>query len=580
MVANRVAYGKPFVRRAIPEWKPGVHKEAYNPSGVIHLLGTENNMEVRQEHVPTSGFPETTRVPQLALEKTGWLDQFASSVGVLVRGPASPKEFQGDPYFRDCWIDQRFPKLAFAAAIILQILLIRFPPPIWSTQHPLIVAAAPRMELTWYGPVKDFPILLPRSRQPKAVQKNDASKAQPHRSADAYHPRQTIISEPLHPTHPRQTLIQPSAPPEPPKILPALPNLVQLAGSQPDRPKLQLTSEQLAAMRPKMQSHVAGSDSTVPDISIAEKQPGAINIASSSQAPPKPVLPVSPMSAPRAAPQKREANASLPDLGGTAGNETSLIALSATPAPVAPPPEMPAGNLSARVSISPDGPRPGATDAETPRSGSHGPDGIFITGGNSANAGPVSGLGIGSAVRGTGNALPPRPVPRARIAPDNSKSLSSESGSANETPKFGVPPEELLRAKRIYTLHVNMPNMTSASGSWVLNFAELNEADSAGHHGIDTSELSGPVPMRKVDPKYPPELRTAHVEGEVVLYAIIRKNGSVDSIQLVRSIDPHLDVNAMDALAQWKFTPAEKRGEPIDLEAVVFIPFRSRDPAF
>jgi len=434
------------------------------------------------------------------------------------------------------------------------------------------------MELTWYGPVKDFPIVLPRSRQPKAVQKNDASKAEPHRSADAYHPRQTIISEPLHPTHPRQTLIQPSAPPEPPKILPALPNIVQLAGSQPDRPKLQLTSEQLAAMRPKMPSHVAGSDSTVPDISTAEKQPGAINIASSSQAPPKPVLPVSPMSAPRAAPQKREANAALPDVGGTAGNANTLIALSATPAPVPPPPEMPAGNLSARVSISPDGPRPGATIAETPRGGGHGPDGIFITGGNGASAGPISGLGIGSAVRGTGNALPPRPVPRVQIAPESSKSLSSDSGSANEAPKFGVPPEELLRAKRVYTLHVNMPNMTSASGSWVLNFAEFNEADSVGHYGIDMSELSGPVPTRKVDPKYPPELRTAHVEGEVVLYAIIRKDGSVDSIQLVHSIDPHLDVNAMDALAQWKFSPAEKRGEPVDLEAVVFIPFRSRDP--
>jgi TonB family protein len=514
------------------------------------------------------------------LEKTDWIDQLASSITVLVREPAPPKEFHGDPYFRDCWIDQRFPKIAFAAAVILQILLIRFPPPIWSTQRPHIVSAAPRMELTWYGPVKDFPIVLPRSREPKAAQKRDASKAQPDRGANAYHPRQTIISEPLHPTHPRQTLIQPSAPPEPPKILPALPNIVQLAGYQPDRPKLQLTSEQLAAMRPKVPSHFASGDSAVPDISTVEKQPGAIDIASSSQTPPKPVLPVSPMSAPRASPKKREAAAALPDVGGTADNASTLIALSATPAAVAPPPEMPAGNLSARVSISPDGPYPSAPGAETPRGEGHGPEGIFITGGNSANAGPLSGLGIGSAARGAGNALPSRPVPRARIALDSSKSVLSESGSAKETPKFGVPPEELLRAKRVYTLHVNMPNMTSASGSWVLNFAELNEGDSASHHGVGISDLSGPVPSRKVDPKYPPELRTAHVEGEVVLYAIIRKDGSVDSIQLVHSIDPHLDVNAMDALAQWKFTPAEKRGEPVDLEAVVFIPFRSRNPGF
>ena len=90
----------------------------------------------------------------------------------------------------------------------------------------------------------------------------------------------------------------------------------------------------------------------------------------------------------------------------------------------------------------------------------------------------------------------------------------------------------------------------------------------------------GPVPLKKVDPKYPPEFRALHVDGEVVLYAIIRKDGSVDSIQLVHSVDPQLDANAMEALAQWKFTPAERHGEPVDLEAVVHIPFRSRTPSF
>jgi TonB family protein len=138
----------------------------------------------------------------------------------------------------------------------------------------------------------------------------------------------------------------------------------------------------------------------------------------------------------------------------------------------------------------------------------------------------------------------------------------------------------VLGSKRVYTLHVNMPNLTSASGSWVLNFAELDEMDLEASAGFGTPDLAGPVPLHKVDPKYPPELRAAHVEGEVILYAIIRKDGTVDSIQLVHSADTQLDANAMEALAQWKFQPAEKRGEPIDLEAVVHIPFRSRAPAF
>ena len=146
--------------------------------------------------------------------------------------------------------------------------------------------------------------------------------------------------------------------------------------------------------------------------------------------------------------------------------------------------------------------------------------------------------------------------------------------------KIGVPPEKVLEGKRVYTLHVNMPNLTSASGSWILNFAELDEKDAEISVGSAAADVVGPVPLRKVDPKYPPELRTGRVEGEVILYAVIRRDGTVDSIQLVHGVDTHLDANAMDALAQWKFRPAEKNGAPIDLEAVIHIPFRARAPIY
>jgi protein TonB len=63
------------------------------------------------------------------------------------------------------------------------------------------------------------------------------------------------------------------------------------------------------------------------------------------------------------------------------------------------------------------------------------------------------------------------------------------------------------------------------------------------------------------------------VEGEVVLYAIIRGDGSVDGIQLVRGVDEQLDDNAMQALSQWKFRPATRQGTPVELEAIVHIPF-------
>jgi TonB family protein len=515
-------------------------------------------------------------VPRLALGRTGTLRGFTSSLGALVRGPAAPKEFSSDAFFRDCWINQNFPKYAFAAAIGLQALLVGFPPPIWNIHSARTVSAAPRTEIAWYGPARDFPAILPAVRQPKPAVRKDAPKPLPPPAADAIHPRQTILSEPLHPTHPRQTLIQPKAPLEPPKILPALPNIVELAEIEPERPKLQLSAKELVSLRPKTPASLKTSNVAAPEISALEKQPGAIEIASSSQSAPKPLLPVNPMSAPRAALRKADANVAAPDVGRRAGGAETLIALSATPAPVAPPPAIPAGNLFARVSISPDGPKSGAGANTAAGGAGHGPEGIFISGGKGAKTGPISGLGAGYSSAEAANALPSRPMPRT--APEGPKSLTADAeGAALTAPKFGMAPEKVLGSKRVYTMLVNMPNLTSISGSWILNFAELNESTAhVGYAKSDAADLAGPVPLKKVDPKYPPEFRSLHVDGEVVLYAIIRKDGSVDSIQLVHSVDPRLDANAMEALAQWRFRPAEKHGEPVDLEAVVHIPFRSR----
>ena len=125
-----------------------------------------------------------------------------------------------------------------------------------------------------------------------------------------------------------------------------------------------------------------------------------------------------------------------------------------------------------------------------------------------------------------------------------------------------------------------MANLNSASGSWILHFAELGSGPASGPPSAvsASAELAMPVPIRKVDPKYPPDLIEQNIQGEVVLYGIVRADGSVDSIQVARTLDPQLDANAKSAFAQWKFQPASKSGGgPIDLEVIAHIPFKIRD---
>ncbi len=144
----------------------------------------------------------------------------------------------------------------------------------------------------------------------------------------------------------------------------------------------------------------------------------------------------------------------------------------------------------------------------------------------------------------------------------------------------GAKPEQIFADKRVYTLNVQMANLNSASGSWILHFSELDS--SSGASGISprasaSADLTGLAPIRKVDPKYPPDLIDQNVEGEVILYAVIRADGSVGSIQVVRSVDPQLDANAKSAFSQWKFRPATKAGIPVALEAIIHVPFKIRD---
>ena len=507
-----------------------------------------------------------------------------SSALVIFGGRIAPKKFLSGGFFRDCWIQRGVPFRAVVAAALWHVVLFIFPWP----QLPAAARRSPEFEnaeLTWSGPINDLPFLdLPGPRR-------EPEKPAAPKPAGAFHPRQRIYTDTAHPTHPRQTLLRPAAPPEAPKILPDLPNIVQLApAAQPARPSLAISKEALARLRPRERRRVAPGAvaEPAPDLPNLEPNLAELSIAASASAPEKPKLQINPASAPRLAPRAPTGEAGpAPELaqalpGAAGGDAETLIALSAAPAPPAPLVQVPEGNLTARVALSPEGghdsalasPGSGPVTASTEHSAATGAagnaTGVRISGGHPEKSSVISGLGgNGLSLRVLpGRALPGRPQPRAEEAPPR----SAPPNFAALPP--GAKPEAIFGPKRVYTLYVNMPNLNSASGSWILTFSELQQ-DSEAPPALPSGELAGPVPLRKVDPKYPPALREARVEGEVILYAMIRRDGSVDSIQLVRGIDERLDANAMEALAHWKFRPAEREGAPVELEALVRIPFRA-----
>ena len=65
----------------------------------------------------------------------------------------------------------------------------------------------------------------------------------------------------------------------------------------------------------------------------------------------------------------------------------------------------------------------------------------------------------------------------------------------------------------------------------------------------------GPGLVKKVEPVYPPIARTARMEGQVVVDAVILKDGTVSEVKVLSSTNRMFDQACVDAVRQWRFTP-------------------------
>lgn len=76
-------------------------------------------------------------------------------------------------------------------------------------------------------------------------------------------------------------------------------------------------------------------------------------------------------------------------------------------------------------------------------------------------------------------------------------------------------------------------------------------------------------------PNYTEEARKARAEGIVLIQAIIRKDGTVDSFKVLRGLGYGLDESAIQTIsAKWRFKPGTYNGAPVDVQANIEVTFR------
>jgi TonB family protein len=92
-----------------------------------------------------------------------------------------------------------------------------------------------------------------------------------------------------------------------------------------------------------------------------------------------------------------------------------------------------------------------------------------------------------------------------------------------------------------------------------------------------SAAVTPPRPKHKVEPTYSQEALDAKYQGSVLLRLLIDSSGNVKDPVVVRPLGLGLDEKAIEAVRQWKFEPATKDGEPVEVKANIEINFRLRD---
>jgi len=88
--------------------------------------------------------------------------------------------------------------------------------------------------------------------------------------------------------------------------------------------------------------------------------------------------------------------------------------------------------------------------------------------------------------------------------------------------------------------------------------------------------ISVPVPLNTVEASYTDEARKAHIEGMCLVSVVVDSAGFPQNPRVAKTLDPGLDLMALEAVKRYRFRPAMKNGEPIPVMISVEVNFQFR----
>lgn len=319
--------------------------------------------------------------------------------------------------------------------------------------------------------------------------------------------------------------------------------------------------------------------------------PSNLDLASFLLTTQKPRLPVPPPMPPVVAPSAEHTGT--PSTGPTQttqGDQGELVILNLNPVLSADLLRLPPGNRYGAFSISraggssgsPGGVLGGDTQGGTGGPGTGGDVSSGVGSGDIGGGGgtssttdlPVSITGGAGATEGEWGILTP-PGPADLTLPALSMLQLRQNALLVATGPIGgggLPVYGVLRGNKIYTKYLSMPGK-----GWILQYCFRGNPAlkvAGGERGAVIQFDPGLVPP---DPDEKSDFRRLPVPEDkanemFVLQGVIREDGSVGELKVLRGFQTEADQAALAAFSRWKFKPALREGKPVAVDILVGIP--------
>jgi protein TonB len=174
----------------------------------------------------------------------------------------------------------------------------------------------------------------------------------------------------------------------------------------------------------------------------------------------------------------------------------------------------------------------------------------------------------------------PAPVAAETTAPDTTTDLEMppaplvvEGGKRQPNSSFHQSEAQLAPPSLDAVASTGKPGLPGVVSSAKVDVPKLAAAPPPPQRIQVSQGVTQGLLVRQVKPQYPPMARETRVEGDVVLSAVIDKNGVVSDVRAISG--PALLIPpALQAVRQWRYKPYLLNGQPVEVETQIKVQFR------